>query len=187
MASEGEEAAGEWGSYHCDTPEITIRNLLDYVVNEVQPDILVWTGDNTPHDSQDLTSMMVTNYTIAITKMIKQAVEGTDITVLPIHGNHDTFPVDQMKLDAPGENYPINNFKHEWTDWLTDDAMESFGMYGYYSMPLTIKSDKQIPAGSKIIALNTNLCDALNPFALTAREDPGHMFEWFQQELESIE
>ena len=107
MASEGEEAAGEWGSYHCDTPEITIRNLLDYVVNEVQPDILVWTGDNTPHDSQDLTSMMVTNYTIAITKMIKQAVEGTDITVLPIHGNHDTFPVDQMRFDAPGENYPI--------------------------------------------------------------------------------
>ena len=27
--------------------------MLDYIVNEVKPDLLIWTGDNSPHDSDN--------------------------------------------------------------------------------------------------------------------------------------
>ena len=46
-------AAGEWGSNQgglCDLPQKTFANMLDFVVNEVKPDVIFWTGDNSAHD-----------------------------------------------------------------------------------------------------------------------------------------
>lgn len=92
--NEGEKVAGEWGEYNCDTPEKTVNNMLDYIVNEVKPDMIFWTGDNSAHNTWENTLEEVTNYTIHITEMIKAKLNQTEITVIPIQGNHDTWPVD---------------------------------------------------------------------------------------------
>ena len=71
-------------------------------------------------------------------------------------------------------NYPINHFKGSWKNWLDDEAFEKIGEYGYYSMDLKLKNGKAVPHGAKVIAINTNSCDTLNPYELVERDDTGH-------------
>ena len=91
-----DEVAGEWGSNFglCDIPMKTFQSLLENVVNEQKPDVIFWTGDNSSHNIWSNTVEEVTGYTKDVTDMIKEAIKDTNITVVPIHGNHDTWPVD---------------------------------------------------------------------------------------------
>ena len=70
---------------------------------------------------------------------------------------------------------------------MDEQAIAKFGEYGYYSMDLKLKNGKTVPQGTKIIAINTNACDQLNPFELTERDDTGHQYEWLKNELNEIE
>jgi len=67
--------------------------MLDFVKTEINPDLLLWTGDNSPHDVWENDNQEVSGATINITMMIKDAFKGTNISVYPIIGNHDTWPV----------------------------------------------------------------------------------------------
>jgi len=42
--------------------------------------------------------------------------------------------------------------------------LEKFGEYGYYSMDMKLLNGKQLPAGSRLIAYNTQVCNSLNWF-----------------------
>ena len=46
----GDIPAAKWGSALCDLPVPTFQTMLDYVVSDVKPDMLFWTGDNSPHN-----------------------------------------------------------------------------------------------------------------------------------------
>jgi sphingomyelin phosphodiesterase len=48
--------AGPWGGYWCDLPEQTLQSMLEHVRDVVKPDIMFWTGDNSPHDTYANTS-----------------------------------------------------------------------------------------------------------------------------------
>jgi len=96
--SKDELVAGKWGNTDgmCDTPVHTFQSLLDFVVSdEIAPDMIFWTGDNSSHNIWNNTVEEVTGYTEDVTNMIKASIQDTDITMLPIHGNHDTWPVDE--------------------------------------------------------------------------------------------
>ena len=110
MAGPDDLAAGEWGSNGglCDLPEKTFVSMMDYVAQEVKPDMIFWTGDNSAHNIWENTEQEVTRYTEVVTNIIKDAVEGQDITVVPILGNHDTWPVNIQDFSKPNSNYPIN-------------------------------------------------------------------------------
>lgn len=115
------------------------------------------------------------------------AFKDADITVMPILGNIDTWPDHQEDFAEPNMNYEINHFKKYWADWLDDQAMEKFSEYGYYSMPITLKNGKEVPNGSKVIALNTQACSTTNMYLFGERNDPGNMFAWLEEELTEIE
>jgi 3',5'-cyclic AMP phosphodiesterase CpdA len=68
--------------------------MLDFVKTEIKPDMFIWTGDNSAHNVWDNTVEEVTEYTVSITETIKAHFAGENITVLPVLGNHDTWPVD---------------------------------------------------------------------------------------------
>ena len=142
---------------------------------------MVWTGDNTAHNVWDNTADETTIYTVTVTNMIKQALKDSNITVLPIQGNHDTWVEEIEDFETPNYNYEINNFKTYWEDWLDDQAMEQFGKYGYYSMDIKLQNGKELPAGSKVIALNTQACNSFNWYIYAERDDPGGMFDWLKK------
>ena len=85
--------AKKWGGYQCDIPVRTLQSMLDHVKDEVKPDIMFWTGDNSPHDTWANTEEQVKNYTTQITDMIKKTFADSSIKVYPSLGNHDTWPV----------------------------------------------------------------------------------------------
>jgi hypothetical protein len=68
----GTVKAGKFGAfeYRCDPPFITYQNMLDYIKNTIKPDMIVWTGDNSPHDDA-YTSL---NETLESTKQLAKAL-----------------------------------------------------------------------------------------------------------------
>lgn len=189
IAEPGQPAAGPWGSDSglCDLPLQTFQHMMAYVASDIQPDVVFWTGDNSAHTVWNNTVEEVTNYTKVVTNTIKDAFKDSNVSVYPIMGNHDTWPTDIQDFSAPGINYPINHIKEDWSDWLDEAATEKFGEYGHYSMDLSLKNGKELPAGSKVIALNTNSCDMNNWYILGERSDPGHQFAWLEQQLLDVE
>jgi len=133
----------------------TFEHMLKFVTDEIKPDMVFWTGDNTAHNVWSNTADETLMYTTTVTTMIKQAFKKTDITMWPIHGNHDTWVEEFQDFSKPGINYEINHFKQYWEDWLDEDAMEEFGKYGFYAMDMKLLNGKSLPSGSRLIALNT--------------------------------
>jgi hypothetical protein len=185
MPGPGQTAAREWGERTCDTVPKTVENMLQFVANEVNPDVIFWTGDNSAHNIWSNTVEEVTDYTGTITNMIKDAIAGKDITVVATHGNHDTWPTDEEDFNKPS---PIlNSIGEMWNDWLGDEATAKYKEYGYYSLDLNLKNGKSLPTGSKLISLNTNACEAHNYYIWGERSDPGHQFAWLELQLLEVE
>lgn len=90
--TEPERQAGIWGSYQCDLPPATLVLMFKYIAEEIKPDILIWTGDNSPHVIWENDHEEVVSATRNITEMIQFAFKNTKITVIATNGNHDTFP-----------------------------------------------------------------------------------------------
>lgn len=65
-------AAGEWGSYLCDIPHKLLSNMLEYIRDEIKPDLLVWTGDNSAHNVWDNTQEEIISYVQNITETVFQ-------------------------------------------------------------------------------------------------------------------
>lgn len=51
IPTDSSKAAGKWGSYKCDLPQRTFENLMTFVRDDIKPDAVVWTGDNSAHDT----------------------------------------------------------------------------------------------------------------------------------------
>lgn len=48
-----EKSAGAWGDFACDLPPATAELLFMYIRNmhpDKRPELILWTGDSTPHD-----------------------------------------------------------------------------------------------------------------------------------------
>ena len=150
--------AGPFGSYQCDLPASSLDNMLDFVKTEVKPDLFFWTGDNSPHNIWANNITEVGNATLNITLAIQRAFDGTNISVYPIQGNHDTWPVNIQDFSAPNTNAPINGFSGTWADWLDAETLQSFRQYGYYATALKLK-DGRVFNKTRILGVNTQACN----------------------------
>ena len=66
-SKDGDIPAGEWGMENCDIPPKTFQSMLEYIVNEIEPDIIFWTGDNSAHNIWENNSDEVIGYTLQTT------------------------------------------------------------------------------------------------------------------------
>ena len=82
--------AGFWGSLNsCDLPIQTFQLFLKEVA-EHKPDLIIWTGDNTPHDIWQQTQSYNLNFTVMLSELMKKS---TNARVIGAMGNHESFPV----------------------------------------------------------------------------------------------
>ena len=58
--------------------------MLDFATSQELPDMMFWTGDNSAHNIWDNTEDESVNYTIKVSQMIKDAFDGTDVSIFPI-------------------------------------------------------------------------------------------------------
>ena len=75
---------------NCDPPMITIRAALEFAKSELKPDLIIWTGDNSPHDYSTCSAEESMASIIELTKEIKKAYP--DTPVVATFGNHDAYP-----------------------------------------------------------------------------------------------
>lgn len=61
---------------------------------------------------------------------------------------------------------------------MTEEASTTFEQYGYYSQDIPSLNGKALPSGSKVIGINTQVCNPLNWWILGEREHLAKHIEW---------
>jgi sphingomyelin phosphodiesterase len=184
--SDPSRQAGPWGAYQCDIPQAGLESMLTYVRDVIKPDLFVWTGDNSPHNVWANNNTEVIDATRNITLIIQKFFNQTNITVYPIQGNHDTWPVNVQDFTQVGSNVPINGFSDTWLEWLGPEVLANFTQYGYYSKVLTLKDGREFN-NTRVIGINTQACNNMNWWLIKDRYDPGFEIEWLQTQLAELE
>jgi sphingomyelin phosphodiesterase len=172
-----EDAAGEWGySYMCDLPVKTLERFVEVIATEIKPDLILWTGDNPPHDIWKESQEEVFNVTKIFVDLLKKY--GYTNPVYPVLGNHDKFPIDLYK--PGGESQLLKELGDIFKPWLTDDSYATFTKYGYYVQ-------KHPNSNLKVVGLNSMLCDLLNFELIRNPTDPDSGFTWLIETLREAE
>jgi hypothetical protein len=68
--------------------------MLSFIATNIQPDIVVWTGDTVPHNFWDHTLNSTINHVTKISNMVNSYL-GSTSKIFPTVGNHDIFPMNQ--------------------------------------------------------------------------------------------
>ena len=100
--------------------------MLNFVKDDIKPDMFFWTGDNSAHIVWANNNEEVGNATLNITKAIQSVFAGSKISVYPIQGNHDTWPVNVQDFSSTNSNIPINAFSGSWAEWLDKETLKQF-------------------------------------------------------------
>lgn len=166
--------AGRWGSYSCDLPVSTLEAALQSA-SKHDVDMVVWTGDNVPHDIWMQSQEYQVKYIKTATDLVKKYF---DVPVFPTLGNHGTYPVN------------VFNFGHE--QWLTDALAEIWGGFVDERSKATLKeggfySTKHPSLNLRVISLNCAAYNSENWYLIYNITDPGNQISWLWNELAQAE
>lgn len=64
--------------------------------------------------------------------MMKNTLKNT-VAFGPIHGNHDTWPINYQDFSWPNSNNAISSIADAWENWLEPATIETYKRFGYYS------------------------------------------------------
>lgn len=175
-AGNGTRVAGRYGDYNCDTP-ITVMNLLMETLKELDPHMLVLTGDDPPHNVWRQSQEFNVNVSKSVSKMFAEALPG--VPAYPALGNHNGFPVNQYRVDPSLDRawlYSPLADTYKSLGWLDDEAIESFRNAGFYT--------SKVPGTNlRIVTLNTNFHSTENFWLWVDESDIAGMFAWFQSTM----
>lgn len=182
MATDPENAAGPYGSLAlCDVPQNVLYKMGDKI-NELQPDVLFWTGDVVPHDQWQYSLEHTQKYSKFLADYMQQNLPWS---TYPLEGNHD-FGVTINSQDFTITDPMITYNLELWKVWLTEDAQKQFAVNGFYSQKLKT-SDGTVYDKVRVIAVNTEACYNANFFLMKLRDDPGDQLAWLEQTLYEME
>lgn len=155
--------AGYWGDYGCDTPYSLVNYTVNWIRNNINPDLIMWTGDTVGHN--DITQTFNANMKAVqdITDLLH------DFDVIPVVGNHDTWPIDQLPFPKAKV---LSHLAESWKHWLANSSYTTFMEGGYYS--------QLIWPGLRAMVLNCLYDDTNNKFDLG--KDVGQ-HSWAEKQL----
>ena len=170
-----QEYAGLYGhTGKCDANMETVKAFASKA-KEVNPDYIMFTGDNIAHSVWKVTQAEV----IKATKMQIEAIQnefGLDTPIYPAIGNHEKAPVDEFHGD---ETELLQGLAEIFKPYFDDNAYETFRKYGYYTM--LVKNNL------RIISINCLLCDSFNFNLLYDSSQPRLMYKWLEKVLSEAE
>jgi sphingomyelin phosphodiesterase len=168
-----------WGTLAgCDIPERTFQQFLQYVANNFDVDMILWTGDNVSHDiwQQNAETQAVNTYD-ATQDLIKYF---PNTHIYPMFGNHEPYPADEFDFTGNATDWLKESLSSMWKGWLDEEALEVFRENSYYSM---VNPEHNV----KVIALNTIACDNNDFYLINDPTDPSHQLQWLRKELYDAE
>jgi sphingomyelin phosphodiesterase len=120
VPKDSSKAAGKWGDYNCDLNPVMLDSMFAKI-KSMNPDALFWVGDSIPHNLESLTFQSNVDIMKNITKKIKETFLDAGITVVPVIGNHDSFPADHFENFKPRDNKNIEEWAKTWSDFIDDE------------------------------------------------------------------
>ena len=170
--------AGKFGSFvNCDISNNTLKSFVQ-AAKELEPDFIIWTGDNSEHNNWNSTQEEIYEATTAIRDAIDEAF-GKSIPVYPVIGNHEIYPND---LWESGNEEIFANLGEIYKDYFFEtQALDSFKQYGYYT---------ELHPGTnlRIVALNCLYCDTVNYHHLSSNHTEAKKeFIWLENVLREAE
>ena len=165
------------GALNCDTSINTLKSFVQ-AAYDLNPDFLIWTGDNAQHDAWNSTQEEAYFATRTIKKEIDEVFKNS-IPIYPVIGNHEVYPNDLL---ASGEESIFQVYADIYKDYFFEDqALETFSKYGYYT-------EKHPNTNLRIIALNCLYCDTINYHHLSSNHTEAKKeFIWLEQVLREAE
>ena len=167
--------AGLYGTTgNCDANIKTVEAFASKA-KEIEPDYIMFTGDNIAHSVWKVTQEEV----IKATRMQIEVIQnefGLDTPIYPAIGNHEKAPVDEFHGN---ETDLLQGLADIFKPYLDDEAYESFRKYGYYT--------QLVKKNLRIISINCLLCDSFNFFLLYDSSQPRQMFKWLENVLNQAE
>ena len=175
------DLSGKYGyEAKCDAPMDLFKSFVEDAVQR-NVDLIIWTGDNAPHDAwvgtQEEIYQMTKDIMNEIDKKFNNGEKKTP--VFYSIGNHEKYPNDEYK---DNEEELLSNLSEIFKIYINDEeAIETFKNGGYYSKKF---KDTKL----RFISLNCLVCDSFN-FNLfnSTREHAKDMFRWLEKELQKAE
>ena len=161
----------------CDCSLALLDSFMEKAY-ELQPDFIIWTGDNSPHNSKN--SSQEDNYEATI--IVKNKLDekfNFSIPIYPALGNHEKYPSD---LYLNSEEELLETYAEIFKDYFYEDqAYESFKKYGYYT-------EKYQDTNLRIVVLNCLICDTWNFYVLGGKHQMAKdEFIWLEEVLRQAE
>lgn len=153
-------SAGLWGDINCDNPLPFLNGTLHWIIDNTAPiDVVLLTGDFVDHHDfvQSWDDNKETIQTASNTFSDVFSIVSSPPIIIPILGNHDTYPVDQLIpiITAPTILGDIGTI---WSSWLlSDDARTTFKKCGYYTGLVPRLGDR-----TRVLVLNSLYYDTNN-------------------------
>ncbi|XP_067144161.1 acid sphingomyelinase-like phosphodiesterase 3b [Centruroides vittatus] len=178
ISTTGDYLNGDYGNFNCDSPWLLVNSSIEAMIKyKSDPDFIIWTGDNAPHiwnPSPNFKS--ITSILAKITQLL--SLKFPNSTILPVLGNHDTFPPDTIPQNATTTYYNQYLTTGRWNEILPNSTWNTFLQGGYYSFPLS--------SSLTILGLNTILWYKSNTLTLNST-DPANQYIWLENELMEAE
>lgn len=170
--------ASVWGDYNCDMPLSTVEAIFKYISSKIKPDIVIWGGDSPGHHVITQTPKENYNAVSNITLLFNRYFSNS--TIIPVIGNHDTYPVDQFPTSKYRQKI-LNLYYDLWDNWLVSygtNASLTFRYGGYYKVRLN---------DTLLLIINTEYYDKHNIFIKKSNDtDYAHQLLWLSTELDNI-
>jgi sphingomyelin phosphodiesterase len=90
-------SAGYWSETFgsCDAPLTFTKKAIKHIGDTHKDiDLVIWTGDNVPHDVWNTTQEINLRHIHTVTDLVKVAFNGKK--VFPCLGNHETHPINML-------------------------------------------------------------------------------------------
>lgn len=155
------QLAGKFGDFNCDTPFNLIKGTFEWIKNNIKINVIFYGGDSVNH--HDFLQSEKSNIQIISTITNEINYHFPNITLIPIIGNHDFYPIDQFSSTIH------SNMLTELSKiWNINDP--SFLKYGFYTRDFY---------NIKLIIINSVIWDIHNLF----NDSLSIQFEWLKNEI----
>ena len=107
--------------------------MVRFLADELKPDMVMWTGDFTPHEIWSHSYEFAARYQKYLAKTLNE-----DFSQLEVHGilgNHDAMVLNTQDFSRAGEDQMVELISDLWYPHVikSEEALATFRQHGYYS------------------------------------------------------
>jgi sphingomyelin phosphodiesterase len=178
----GTAPAGHYGNYKCDLPLVTLDVVVESIASlDPQPDFIIYTGDNSPHDLWNETWVSQFEATNYLVSYLAEKLPHTP--VYPALGNHESYPESEYIGTLPQYQELTKRMAEYWQRGATlpQSAVETIAEGGYYTL--------LISDGLRLVSFNSDYGYSLNLYTLLNGRNPhvARQQTWITDTLELAE